>query len=78
MNKIREERKFEFFFINKVSIIDVCLALISTPTRGVVIRKKYFGQSFLIITPTPTRGVVIRTEHTSVIKLILQKKSIWL
>ena len=36
MKKIREARKFELYK-KKVFIIDVCLALISTPTRGVVI-----------------------------------------
>ena len=47
-------------------IIDVCLALISTPTRGVVIRKNILARVSQSLPPTPTRGVVIRTEQAGV------------
>ena len=42
MKIIREARKFELYK-KKVFIIDVCLVLISTPTRGIVIRTEQTG-----------------------------------
>ena len=58
-------------------IIDVCLALISTPTRGVVIRKIILARVSQSLPPTPTRGVVIRTEQplTSVLSFIRDSRS---
>ena len=62
MKKIREARKFELYK-KKVFIIDVCLALISTPLGGLVIRKNILARVSKSLPPTPTRGVVIRTEQ---------------
>ena len=51
-------------------IIDVCLALISTPTRGVVIRKNILARVSQSL--PPLGGVVIRTEHTELLKRLYE------
>ena len=56
MKKIREAREFELYK-KKVSIIDVCSVLTSTPLGGVVIRKNILARvSKSLPLLLPTRG----------------------
>ena len=75
MKIIRVARKFELYK-KKVFIIDVCLALISTPTRGVVIRKNILARVSQSLPPTPLGGS--DWDGTSVCAIDILVTEIWL